>query len=133
MKKILVISILIYKSICIFSQDEEYPSYVSTTIPSNSRFEIIQSSLSAKFTFKVDKFTGDTYQLVIDNQNILSWNKIYRYKHELDIITNENKVNYQLFSSGIAGKHTFLINVDTGATWLFVVDNNGVNLWQAMY
>jgi len=36
--------------------------------------------------------------------------------HPLDK-RNDRRVNYQLFTSGIALRYTFLMNVNTGATW----------------
>ncbi len=31
--------------------------------------------------------------------------------------TNDGKIRYQLFLSGLAARHTFLMNTDNGKTW----------------
>ena len=36
----------------------------STSAPSSSQFEIIQSTIPINITIKIDKYTGKTYQLV---------------------------------------------------------------------
>ena len=38
-------------------------SHQTTTPPSDHRFEIIQSQLAAKWTFRLDRFTGQVSQL----------------------------------------------------------------------
>ena len=41
--------------------------------------------------------------------------------------------HYQLFSSSLAAGYTFLMNTDTGTTWVLTTDNNGKNestLWE---
>ena len=133
MKKAFLTIILIILSIPSYSQDEEYPGPVSSTIPQSSRYEIIQSNLIARFTFKIDKYSGNVYQLVSDTVDVQSWSKMERIKHVSDVIVNKSKVNYQLFTSGIAVRFTYLMNIDTGATWLLVKDEYGINFWDPIY
>lgn len=105
-----------------FAQRSEYPSHEKTNVPAESRFEIVQSSLAAKITLKVDKYLGVVYQLVEDNAGEWSWSRILKLPHPLDKNPSVDKVNYQVFTSGKAAKFTFLLNVNTGATWTLSED-----------
>ena len=107
---------------------QEVSIHSQTAIPNDSRFELIQSTLAAKHTFLIDKFNGECSVIRNDPELGLFWVKILKRPHSLDIIINKNKVNYQLFTSGLAAKHTFLINVDTGASWRLVQDDD-LMLW----
>lgn len=110
---------------------DESISHQSTTVPSDSRFEIIQSMLLAKVTLRVDKFTGDIDQLVTTKTGALSWQRLFREKHPKDTITNRTKVNYQVFASGLLAKCTILLNLNTGATWQLVDDPEIGLFWDA--
>ncbi len=95
-----------------------------SSVPSNSRFELVQSTLAAKLTLRVDKFTGRVDQLVEVSAGGKTWQPIPRGKHVSDT-TNPNVVNYQVFTSGMAVKFTFMINVHTGATWQLIASKDG--------
>jgi hypothetical protein len=129
MKKTFLTIALLIVGISSYSQNDVSPHNVSTTIPENTRFEIVQSNLAARLTFKVDKYSGDVYQLASTTNDGQSWSKMKRLDHVSDNITDRNKVNYQLVTSGIALKFTYLMNVDTGATWELTTDKSGNYLW----
>ena len=86
-----------------------------SSVPDASRFEIIQSEIAAKITLKIDKYTGNVFQMVKGNKGLF-WQLIESEIHPEDKATVD-KVNYQVFTSGIAIRMTYLINVNTGATW----------------
>ncbi len=94
---------------------EETNRHQFSSVPNTSRFEIVQSELAARITLKIDKYTGKVYQLVKGDKG-LSWSLLISEKHTKDKVT-ENKVNYQVFTSGLAVRMTYLINVNTGASW----------------
>lgn len=87
-----------------------------TLVPSSARFEIIQSHIAARNTFRIDKYSGQVDQVVKTREGDLAWQEIKRVSHPQDIIEVQ-KVNYQIFTSGIAARFTFLTNVNTGVTW----------------
>ena len=118
-----------------FSQDEENPGHATTTIPPTSRYELIQSNIAAKATFKIDKYSGDTYVMRKESEEEDSgyvWVFIEKEESTKDIITSKSKVNYQLFTSGLAVRYTFLMNIETGFTWQLVVTEEGEYKWQTM-
>jgi len=58
--------------------------------------------------------------------------KLERIKHDEDnlSLSNINKVNYQFFTSGIGIRFTFLVNINSGATWQLVINKNKDYLWE---
>jgi len=99
----------------VHSQDTPSDIHQATTLPAGARFEIVQSELAAKWTFKLDRFTGRVYQLVKTKDGDPAW-------EETEVIgrsegSQSTKARYQIFTSGIAARFTFLIDNDTGKTW----------------
>lgn len=86
------------------------------------RFIIIQSTIAAKATFKLDSYTGDVYQLVANKDNNEAWQILKRMQGSSEDTRYPNSRNYNLFVSTLAIRFTYLINVNTGATWEFVID-----------
>ena len=58
-----VLSMLLFFSTIANSQDIS-DVHQQTVAPINARFEIVQSELAAKWTFRLDRFTGRIAQLV---------------------------------------------------------------------
>jgi hypothetical protein len=44
-------------------------------------------------------------------------------KHQPNCV-NDSMSHYQLFSSSLAARHTFLMNTDTGMTWVLTSHTN---------
>lgn len=88
------------------------------------RYQIVQSSIAARGTYKVDTYEGKVYQLVVDRSNNETWELLKRTGN----YDNDNQVsgqrNYEIFLSTIAMRFTYLINLNTGATWQLVQDPN---------
>jgi hypothetical protein len=114
----------------IFPQSENYQAS-TTSVPDNSRYEIIQSEMIAKLTFKIDRYEGSVFQLVLTSDSTLTWQKIKREKSLNDKI-EKNRVNYQLFISGLAVKYTFLVNLNTGVTWQLVKNKDDDFYWELL-
>ena len=92
----------------------------SSTSPPNARFQIVQSELAAKWTFRLDRFTGQVYQLVLTKSGDNAWESMP--VHGLSSIALPTKARFQIFTSGIAARHTFLIDTDSGTTWTLVTN-----------
>jgi hypothetical protein len=89
-----------------------------TASPPNARFQIVQSDIAAKWTFRLDRFTGQVDQLVRTNQGDSAWEGMP--VKALPTVLSPAKAHFQLFTSGIAARHTFLLDTDTGKTWSLV-------------
>lgn len=89
-----------------------------TTLPSDARYEIVQSPLAAKWTFRLDRYTGQVYQFVKmeNNELFVVWEAMP--VEGLYDIPEPNRPRFVIFSSGIAARHTFLMDSDTGQTWM---------------
>jgi hypothetical protein len=107
-----------------------------TVAPSSARFEIVQSELAAKWTFRLDRFTGHVAQLVHNKDDENAWEEMRVIG--IPYIASPTRARFQIFTSGLAARHTFLIDTDTGKTWV-IVTNKGknedgteyeVSLWQ---
>jgi hypothetical protein len=86
------------------------------------RYSIIQSTLAAKGTYKLDSYTGDVYQMVLAAGGRETWQKLSRQPHSTPDTQFDNTNNYILFLSPLAMRFTYLMNVNTGATWQLVQD-----------
>jgi hypothetical protein len=102
----------------------------SSKIPEDARYEIVQSTINARGTFKLDRFTGKVYQFVMNEDSTNRWQEIPRTFNPKDGATVKGKPNYQLFLSGLTRRFDFLLNVRTGATWEIMVDENGNESWE---
>lgn len=126
---------------------EPTDNHQHTTPPPNARFEIVQSELTAKWTFRLDRFTGHVCQLVSINSDAkegetvtpagnVTWQDMPVIG--IGLLEKPTRAHFQVFTSGIAAIHTYLIDTDTGKTWVLVKDQKKrddgteyeVNLWQ---
>ena len=118
-------------SFCISLSAQENQSPQSTAITDIGRYEIVQSEGSARYTFKVDKQDGRVYQMVKNDEG-LYWQELLVMPHPLDT-AKAGYVNYQLFVSGHGPRYTFLMNVNTGASWQLAKDpENEKIFWTPM-
>jgi hypothetical protein len=115
----IVLTLLSCTSICTGELNE---MQISTQIPQDARYELVQSQIAAKGTFRVDRYNGNVYQLVQDKDGNLTWELMQKLNHPKDS-PKESRINYQIFMSGIAYKYTFLMNIWTGATWQLKQDS----------
>lgn len=102
----------------------------STDVPVTARFQIVQSPITARDTFRVDRFTGRVWQQRVDREKSTVWHRI---DPPPDTPDSPNQVNYQVFMSGITVRDTFLMNIHTGACWILTKDNgNEATLFWAL-
>lgn len=66
------------------------------------------------WTFKLDKFSGQVYQLVHNKNDELVWDLMAKGPNPANTVVVSGKVNYQIFTSGIAAKFTILIGARDG-------------------
>ena len=124
--------ILCFQADSLIAQSPARPNE-KTTAPADSRFEIIQPAFSAKYTFRIDKFTGETSQLLVQPDRSATWQSVAKSAHPLADTKSPGRTNYQVFSSGIAVRYTYLINVHTGATWQLMEGSPEGPFWSAIH
>jgi|SRR5271165_6036224 len=104
------------------AQDLPIAPHSSSTISGANRYEIVQSHLAAKWTFRFDRFCGFVSQLVKTKSGGMAWEAMPIDKQPTCVM--DGKIHYQLFSSSLAVRHTFLMNTDMGTTWVLTTRVN---------
>ncbi|GAA4292628.1 hypothetical protein GCM10023163_08870 [Aestuariibaculum suncheonense] len=115
-----------------------------SSVPDSSRWEIVQSQQGVRYTFKIDKYIGRVYQLVM-GENGETWQPIpfeglietyisgleYRRIETGEEVLPEDmlKPSWQLFTSGHGIKYTFLLNIHSGITLKLFVDTETEELF----
>ena len=89
-----------------------------TVAPDNARFEILQSTVAARHTFRLDRFTGRVWQIVLTKSDDNAWEEMPVVA--FPEVTAPTRARFQLFTSGIAVRHTFLLDTATGKSWVIV-------------
>lgn len=114
------------------AQPRDPVSHMSTTVGSQARYEFIQSSLAARWTFRLDRVCGYVSQVVSTKSDNMTFEAMFVMGLPTKC-TPDGKIRYLLFTSGIAARHTFLLNTDTGKAWqlqsLKDKDNNDFVAW----
>lgn len=126
MKKVRFIICFIILGFPVFGQDN---GSNQTTSLSHGHWEFFMSDVAIKYTFKVDKFTGNVYQFVQREDKSYTWQLIERETSRIDI-QKQDSINYQLFSSGLGIRFTFLLNTNSGLTWKLVKDEKDIYFFQ---
>jgi hypothetical protein len=104
-----------FAAVPVLAQENPNDIHQTTAPPPGARFEIIQSEVAAKWTFRLDRFTGEVSQLVKTKAGDFAWEDTEVIGRNVG--AQANRVRFQLFTSGIAARYTFLIDTDTGKTW----------------
>lgn len=99
----------------------EMNPHQSTAADPDSRYEIVQSQLAARWTFRLDRYTGEVMQLLLNKEKENIWEKVL--VQDLPKIKNPSKPRFQIFTSGLAARHTFLLDTVTGKTWTLIFDS----------
>lgn len=116
MWSLLPVFLLIWASPGLRAQDDrKYPT--TTSAISNGRFEVVQSSIMARDTFRLDRFTGRLWQLVENQDKDVLWEEMVVVEAAA-VITTANFPRFQVFISGIAARTTLLLDSVTGKTWI---------------
>jgi hypothetical protein len=82
---------------------------------------------------RIDRFNGEVDQLFIDTKSSnYFWSSVKMEKSALKYFHTytDNRIHFQVFTSGITAKNTFLMDVDTGKTWVLVHDEKDQQWWE---
>ena len=118
MKKLLLALALLIPVLC----NAQSTQADVTKVTDNARFVIVQSTIAVKLTFKLDTYSGFVYLLVADNDSKYSWQLMHIEGIPKADTYNLNTRNYSLFVSPLGVRYTFLMNTNTGATWMLKED-----------
>jgi hypothetical protein len=118
--KLLVAALVLFSATGALASDVDVTlrTHQLTTSPPGARFEVLQSTLAARWTFRLDRYTARVWQLVKTKDDDNTWDEMKVF--ERPQIQTPNRARFQLFTSGLAARHTFLLDGDTGRTWIVV-------------
>lgn len=88
----------------------------TATQPTDGRFEVVQSPIAARWTFRLDRYTGQVDQMVESIFGSMTWQPMP--VAGLPEIVDADEPRFVLFTSGLAARHTFLMDSRTGNTWM---------------
>lgn len=126
MKKIILttfLSLLLFPLMAV-----ETNQAVKTSAP-EGRFEIVQSEIIRKNTFKIDKCTGRVWVLCSSNSGPW-WSEMYREGYSQE--DYKTGTNFQIFMGGMMARDCFVMDVNTGKTWVLVESDSGTLRWSKM-
>lgn len=116
-----------------FAQNRDSVTHNSTSVGNQARYEIVQSSLAARWTFRLDRVCGVVSQVVISKTENMTFEQMI--VSGLPRCVPDGKIRYQLFTSGLAARHTYLLNTESGKAWQMQAvkdkDGNDFHAWFA--
>ena len=99
----------------------------STPQPREGRFAIVQSPLAARWTFRLDRYTGNVDQLVKIRFGGVTWQKMSVL--DLPDTSGTRKARFVVFTSGLRARDTFLMDCQTGKTWILTTGPRDILGW----
>ena len=94
-------------------------THYKTAAPDNARYEIVQSEIAARWLFKLDRYTGQVYQLIQTPDGEVHWVEMFVW--ERPEVKKPLTARFQLFVSGFSAVYNILIDTAEGRTWIFQV------------
>ncbi|MBI4650581.1 hypothetical protein HY745_04700 [Candidatus Desantisbacteria bacterium] len=118
MRILIIASLLLVSTVPTFSTEYYSLPHQQTSSVPGARYEIVQSPLAAKWTFHLDGNTSRVWHLVKTKNEDVTWELMTIY--EAPKIDSPVNARFQIFTSGLAARHTFLLDTETGMTWQIV-------------
>jgi len=91
-----------------------------TSSPDDARYEITQSGVGVRWTFRLDRYSGMVDLMVSTTDDQLTWQPMPVLGLEPD--PKANKPRFVIFISGHGARYTFLMDIRTGDTWILTRD-----------
>jgi hypothetical protein len=95
---------------------QEAPIHNFSMTPADAKFEIVQSQIAARWTFRLNRYSGQVSMLVKDSEGKLLWEPMQIVN--LVEVPETLRPHFQIFLSGIIAQNSFLLDVDSGRTWI---------------
>ncbi len=99
----------------VHAQSDAARTGASTTLPVNARYQIVQSPLTLRDTFRLDRVTGRVHRMVEREGAGLVW--VEMVVVERPNLAASGPPRFTLFLSGISGRSSYLLDTQTGRTW----------------
>lgn len=105
-------------------QSQQSPQ--STTLPDAARYEVVQSELVARWTFRLDRYCGSVAQLVESKTGGFAWEDML--VEGLPQCAASPRARFMIFTSGLLVRVTLLFDTSTGRAW-YLAQNGDVAFW----
>lgn len=110
-------------------QDLQSVQKQTSTLPSDARYEIVQSGIGSQWTFKLDRITGNVERLASTESGNLVWIKTRVLPHPKAV--NSAKPHYQIVVASQPPYVALLLDTESGATWQLLPRDDG-GVWQTI-
>ncbi|MFZ5563129.1 MAG: hypothetical protein ACOZBW_03700 [Thermodesulfobacteriota bacterium] len=94
-------------------------THYKTASPDNARYEVIQSETAPRWLFKLDRYTGQVYQLTQTSKGEIHWIEMLVW--ERPEIKKPAMARFQLFISGFSAAYAILMDTAEGGSWILQV------------
>ena len=124
--------ILIIVSLAYHGRGQEADHIQLPKATDNYRYQIVEADfIGMKVPLKIDKFNGRVFRFVKANDGFI-WDLMLVEKDYQQLVIPD-MVNYHIFTSDFSDVPiTFLLNVNTGATWRLANDQDIGLFWSYM-
>ena len=131
-REIITILLAFTISSAAYAQSGIAQAHQKTAVSYDARYDFVQSTISAKWTFRLDRYTGSVSQLVATSSGRYAWDAMF--VKNIPKVSNPVKPRFILFMSGIASRHTYLLDSFTGKSWALTTTTDGktkktTNFW----
>ncbi len=97
------------------AQTDAARTSASSALPANARYQIVQSPLTLRDTFRLDRVTGRVHRMVEREDSGLAWVEMVVLERPNHSASGPPR--FTLFLSGISGRSSYLLDTTTGRTW----------------
>lgn len=97
------------------AQNDAARTGAGTMLPANARYQIVQSPLTLRDTFRLDRVTGRVHRMVEREGSGLAW--VEMIVVERPNLAASGPPRFTLFLSGISGRSSYLLDTVSGRTW----------------
>jgi hypothetical protein len=107
-------------ALCLIAHAEDGVRQIATVATSVApgRYEIVQSAIVARDTFRLDRYTGRVWQFVHDtDKDAMEWQEVL-VENPIKL-TSQNTPRFQIVMFGIKAADTLLFDVISGRTWQY--------------
>lgn len=122
MKFIWIFTALMSWGATVTAQPQDYPApgHQQTSPSATARYEVLQSPLAMRWTFRLDRIHGRVWQLLKTPEDNNRWEEMPVTDLPRVRSAVPQRARFQLFASGLGAYQTFLLDMDTGKTWTVV-------------
>ena len=115
----------------VYAQSDISAVHQKTDTPNTARYDIVQSEITAMWTFRLDRYYGNVAQIVSTSTGGTAWEDMVVIDLPL-ILDATAKPRFLIFTSAIASRYTYMIDSVTGKTWQLVTSEGGNKIWSPL-